>query len=130
MISVSDDERTTRTWEPGLFDRLVRDVHAVPPVDASRPVRIAPIDAPNVFEQPRLPTDPPPPWTAAPAQASRVVRTHEPRIEERRRGGGWLSVVLGAALGAAITLAAIHPPARAAVDRAFDRAVKAAHHRL
>ncbi len=121
MISVSDDERTTRTWEAGLFDRLARDVRPVTPVDASRPVRIAPIDAPNVFEQPRLPTDPPPPWTAAPAQA---------RIEERRRGGGWLSVVLGAALGSALTLAAIHPPARAAVEGAFDRAVKAAQHRL
>lgn len=131
MISVSDDERATRTWEAGLFDRLMRDVRAMPSFDASRPVRIAPIDEPNVFEQPRAPTDPPPPWASAP-KAANVARTVlvRKRKEEPRSGASWLAIVTSAAIGAAIMLVAVHPPARDVLHRAFDRAAKVLLHRV
>lgn len=126
MISVSDDERVTRTWEAGLFDRLMRDVHAMPSFEASRPVKIAPIDEPNVFEQPRLPTDPPPPWSTAAAAPTVLVRPKAPA----RQGGSWLSVLLAATIGASVMLVAIHPPARASVERAFERVVQTVKHRV
>ena len=132
MISVSDEETATRKWDVGLFDRMVRDVRALPAFDASRPVKVAPVDGPNVFELPRTAADPPPPWVAAapiPRKGPVPMKTTVVRKRPAREGGGsWLSVVVGAAVGAALMLVAVHPPARAPLERTFDRVVKLVKH--
>ena len=114
------DGRPTRTWEGALFSRLMNDVQALPCFEATRPVSVAPLEEdPNVFEEPPLPSDPPPIWEVLPpAKMPPVSMRHEQRVESPSTAASWALPLLFAIAGAGTALVCLDASARAFVENA------------
>ena len=103
----------TYPWERSLVARLIRDVDALPPYEASLPINVvSTAPAPNVFELPRQPSDPPPIWDVLPRppQPATIRPRNRRKLPPRRTS--LVPVVVAAALGAITMGLWLDPTAR------------------